>query len=114
MSYYYFQTTQDEFVLQELVKLMWLRISLNGTHHDNIKDELAYIGTSNINAVRRFCLHSKSVISLSTSMKLIETLLSVIREEMECLPVAKILNKNYNKKVKFNKKKNSFENGNNI
>nr|XP_033199857.1 uncharacterized protein LOC117162115 [Bombus vancouverensis nearcticus] len=104
------ETTQDEFVLQELVKLMWLRISLNGTHHDNIKDELAYIGTSNINAVRRFCLHSKSVISLSTSMKLIETLLSVIREEMECLPVAKILNKNYNKKVKFNKKKNSFEN----
>lgn len=92
MSYYYFQTTQDEFVLQELVKLMWLRISSNGTHHDKIKDELAYIGTSNINAVRRFCLHSKSIISLSTSMKLIETLLSVIREEMECLPVVKILN----------------------
>ena len=47
-------------------------------------------------------------------MKLIETLLSVIREEMECLPVAKILNKNYNKKIKCNTKKNRFENGNNI
>ncbi|OAD53598.1 Condensin-2 complex subunit G2 [Eufriesea mexicana] len=104
------ETTQDTFLLQELVKLIWLRVSSNGTHYDKIKDELAYIGTSNINAIRRFCYHSKPVINWNTSIKLIETFLSMIKEEMECLPVVKTLNKNRNKKAKFSKEENRYEN----
>lgn len=104
-------------MLQELVKLIWLRVSSNGTHYDKIKDELTYIGTSNINAIRRFCFHSNPVINWNTSIKLIETLLSMIKEEMECLPLAKTLRKTRNKKARFSKEengKNGYENGNNI
>ncbi|KOX76078.1 Condensin-2 complex subunit G2 [Melipona quadrifasciata] len=104
------ETTQNAFVLQELIKLVWLRISSNGTHYDKIKDELAYIATSNINAIRRFCLHSKFIISWNTSTKLIETLLSMTKEEIECLPPAKVLSKNCNKRAKIINKESRHEN----
>lgn len=96
-----------------MIKLVWLRISSNGTCYDKIKDELAYIATSNINAVRRFCLHSKFIISWGTSTKLIETLLSITKEEIECLPATKVLSKNCNKRAKIINKDSRHENGNN-
>ncbi|KAG6803695.1 hypothetical protein HZU73_00958 [Apis mellifera caucasica] len=104
------ETTQDTFLLQELIKLIWLRISLNGTHCDKIIDELAYIGTNNINAIRRFCFHSKLVISWNTSTKLIETLLVMIKEEIKCLPLMQLLNKNCNKKIKIDNKRSKYIN----
>ncbi|CAL7939225.1 unnamed protein product [Xylocopa violacea] len=104
------ETTQDPFLLQELIKLIWLRISSNGTEYDKMKDEIIYIGTNNVNAIRRFCFHSKSVINWDTSIKVIETLLSMIKEEIACLPVTKALDKNCNKRAKFSNEDNRCAN----
>ena len=95
-----------------MIKLIWLRISSNGTHYDKIKDELAYIATHNINAIRRFCLHSKFIINWGTSTKLIEILLSITKKEIEYLPAAKILSKNCNKRAKIINKDSRHKNGN--
>ncbi|XP_017877369.1 condensin-2 complex subunit G2-like [Ceratina calcarata] len=75
------ETTEDSFLLRELIKLVWLRISSDNMQ-DEIKDEIVHAGTSNINAIRRFCLHSKSIVDYRTSVKLIETLLFLIKKEM--------------------------------
>ncbi|XP_076762134.1 uncharacterized protein LOC143430048 [Xylocopa sonorina] len=104
------ETTQDPFLLQELIKLIWLRISSNGTEYDKIKDEIIYIGTNNVNAIRRFCFHSKSVINWDTSVKIIGTLLSMIKEEIECLPVTKTSANNSNKRTKFSNEDNRYAN----
>ncbi|KAK9295730.1 hypothetical protein QLX08_010030 [Tetragonisca angustula] len=108
------ETIQNAFVLQELIKLIWLRISSNGTHYDKIKDELAYIATHNINAIRRFCLHSKFIINWGTSTKLIEILLSITKKEIEYLPAAKILSKNCNKRAKIINKDSRHKNDSSV
>ncbi|KOC70339.1 Condensin-2 complex subunit G2 [Habropoda laboriosa] len=95
------ETTQDMFLLRELIKLVWLRVSSNGAQYDKIKDEIVYIGINNINAIRRFSFHSKPVIKWNMSTKLIQTMLPIIKEEMECLPLTQALKTN-NKKAKHN------------
>ncbi|CAK9812038.1 Condensin-2 complex subunit G2 [Anthophora plagiata] len=103
------ETTQDMFLLRELIKLVWLRVSSNGAQYDKIKDEIVYIGINNINAIRRFCLYSKPVIKWKTSSKLIQTMLPMIKEEMECLPLSQAL-KNSNKKAKHNNEERKQKN----
>lgn len=89
-------------MLQELVKLVWLRISVNDDDSEKIVKEMVNLGTSNINAIRKFCFHSKFVINREVSVKLIKSILSIIKEEMECLPVTKVSKK----KMKFSNEKN--------
>ncbi|CAK9823358.1 Condensin-2 complex subunit G2 [Anthophora retusa] len=103
------ETTQDMFLLRELIKLVWLRVSSNGVQYDKIKDEIVYIGINNINAIRRFCLYSKPVIKWKTSSKLIQTMLPMIKEEMECLPLSQALKKS-NKKAKHNNEERKQKN----
>ena len=60
-----------------------------------------YIGINNINAIRRFCFHSKFAVNWDVSVKLVETVVSVIKEEMECLPSTKVPKKNCSKRAKL-------------
>ncbi|XP_043250642.1 uncharacterized protein LOC122396378 isoform X2 [Colletes gigas] len=105
------ETTQDTILLAELIKLLWLRISSDYTDNHKIIEEMVYIGRNNIKAIRRFCLHSKFVINWNVCIELIETILPMIEEEMECLPSMEILQKKYNKKAKLSNKENNCKNG---
>ncbi|XP_015429249.1 PREDICTED: uncharacterized protein LOC107185981 [Dufourea novaeangliae] len=109
------QSTQDTFLLQELIKLVWQRISLNGSDNDQMREEIVYIGINNIQAIRRFCLHSKSVIDWNVSAQLIESILSTIKDELACMSLTNISKKNYNKRIKFSNKEDmeKTENANN-
>ncbi|XP_076231454.1 condensin-2 complex subunit G2 [Calliopsis andreniformis] len=100
------ETTQDAILLQELIKLMWLRISLNDEESHKMVEEMVDLGRNNINAIRRFCIHSEHIINLEVSVKLIETILSIMKDEMECFPLAKISEKKCSKKVKLGNKEN--------
>nr|XP_033329544.1 condensin-2 complex subunit G2-like [Megalopta genalis] len=104
------EKTMDTSLLQELIKLLWLRICLNGTDNDKITKEIIYIGMNNIKAIRRFCLHSKSVINSNRFAQLIERMLSKIKEKMGCLPVTKTTKTRCSKKVKLNNKENTGSN----
>ncbi|XP_076644582.1 condensin-2 complex subunit G2 [Halictus rubicundus] len=104
------ERTKDTFLLQELIKLLWLRICLNGSDNDKITEEIIYIGMNNIKAIRRFCLHSKSVINSNRFVQLIERMLSEIKEEMECMSVTKISKKKCSKKAKLNNNESTGKN----
>ncbi|XP_076161219.1 condensin-2 complex subunit G2 isoform X2 [Ptiloglossa arizonensis] len=106
------ETTQDTILLTELIKLLWLRISLNNTDNHKITEEMVYIGINNIKAIRRFCLHSKFIINWNISVKLIETILQMIKEEMECLSTTKMSKKKCSKKAKLCNKENNCKNEN--
>ncbi|XP_078039649.1 condensin-2 complex subunit G2 isoform X2 [Augochlora pura] len=106
----YFQKTRDTLLLQELIKLLWLRICLNGTDNDKIMEEIIYIGLYNVMAIRRFCLHSKSVINSDIFAQLIECLLSEIKEKLDCLPLTEVSKKRCSKKIKLNNKESTGNN----
>ncbi|XP_076294186.1 condensin-2 complex subunit G2 isoform X2 [Lasioglossum baleicum] len=105
------ERTEDKFLLQELIKLLWLRICLNGSDNDKITEEIIYIGRNNIKAIRRFCLYSKSVVNSDRFAQLIERMLSEIKEEMECMPVTKISKRKCSKKAKLNNNEITGRNG---
>nr|XP_034181112.1 condensin-2 complex subunit G2-like isoform X1 [Osmia lignaria] len=96
------ETTQNIFLLRELIKLTWSCISLNSADYSHMTDEITHVGMTNLNAIRRFCLHSTSVINCNQSVKIIETILSIMKEEMQCLTLKKISEKDCNKKLKLN------------
>ncbi|XP_031848485.1 condensin-2 complex subunit G2 isoform X1 [Nomia melanderi] len=100
------ERTQDTSLLQELIKFLWLRICPNGSSNDKIAEEIIYIGMNNIKAIRRFFLHSKSVIDSSMFAQIIERLLSEIKKEMECIQISKTSRKRCTKKIKLNHKGN--------
>ena len=106
------ETTEDTFLLQELIKLVWLRVSSNCADSHEIAEEMVYIGKNNINAIRRFCFHSKFAINWDVSVKLVETVVSVIKEEMECLPSTKLPKKNCIKRAKLSNEENDTEDTN--
>ncbi|XP_053981260.1 condensin-2 complex subunit G2-like isoform X1 [Hylaeus volcanicus] len=101
------ETTEDTILLVELIKLLWKRISLDDIDNRKITEEIVYIGRNNIKAIRRFCLHSKFIINWNVSVKLIKTILPMIKEEMECLPSTKILQSTRSKKAKLNNDENN-------
>lgn len=114
LQYNDFQTTQDIFLLRELIKLIWSCISLNNAEYSHITDEITHVGMTNLNAIRRFCLHSESIINWDQSVKIIEIILSTMKQEMQCLTLKKISEKDCNKKLKLNNEESNCKDGKNL
>ncbi|XP_046834422.1 condensin-2 complex subunit G2-like isoform X2 [Vespa crabro] len=79
------EDTNESKLLQQLIKLLCLRIQPHDINNDNATQEIINIGMKNITATRKFFFHSKYIINWDNASKLINIILLTIERQACCL-----------------------------
>ncbi|KAL2720653.1 condensin-2 complex subunit G2-like isoform X1 [Vespula squamosa] len=99
------EDTNESRLLQELIKLLYLRIPLHDLNNDDATEEIINIGMKNIAATRKFFFHSKNIINWNNAFKLINIILLTIERQASCLLADDETNNKCSKRFKRNNDK---------
>ncbi|KAF7378804.1 hypothetical protein HZH66_015038 [Vespula vulgaris] len=104
------EDTNESKLLEELIKLLCLRIQLDDLNNDDATEEIINIGTKNITATRKFFFHSKDIVNWDNAFRLINIILLTIERQASCLLADDETNNKCSKRFKRNNDKS--HNGN--
>ncbi|XP_043685046.1 condensin-2 complex subunit G2-like isoform X3 [Vespula pensylvanica] len=104
------EDTNESKLLEELIKLLCLRIQLDHLNNDDATEEIINIGTKNITATRKFFFHSKDIVNWDNAFRLINIILLTIERQASCLLTDDETNNKCSKRFKRNNDKS--HNGN--
>ncbi|KAI4474191.1 hypothetical protein M0804_014974 [Polistes exclamans] len=79
------EDTNEQKMLQQLIKLLCLWIKLHNLNNENVVKEIIYIGAKNITATRKFLFYSKHIILWNDACKLINIILMKIEKQINSL-----------------------------